>query len=309
MPETPPIHSPESDLARGLAEFRQGRKSLLPEFELPTDDIPKEEQLEIPMERIVAVAYQKLWDQLNIEQELNDPIYLDKLIEGINYYLEGGDVFGWAKRLVCLLHSIRSLDIELPKEIQEKINHKIIDPDFFYQLHQELRHCLEIGGPHNSKYAVDIVFYIKSLMLDLPYISTDIIKPRILSSVESFFRFKTINYGKKSDVSPVQPVEAIYYTHALGLKLPNLSLDEGIQTIIDPKFISEIVRHLLKDFTFGKNNPTQACLNAQHAATIQGVIKYFSSMADQKEGQQAAHRLQTAADRTGVPPRPETKAF
>jgi len=262
MQETPTTSSPESDLARGLAEFRQGRKSLLPEFELPTDDIPKEEQPEVSIERLTAYNFEQILKGLNVEERLKDPIFLKQLTIDFNNDLELGKIDPINASWACLtLSAIRSLGINLPglnpEELITKINN---DSSLLEQLTENINYRLKQGNtiPAYSALVCKTLAAIRTLDINLPVLNPE----KLITKINN-----------------------------------------------DPNFLEQLTKELNDHLERGKTRPAYASSACWALSTIKNFNNHYYAVADEKEAAQAAERLQTAADRTGVPKRPEQKAF
>ena len=319
MPEQPTIQSPESDLARGLAEFRQGRKSLLPEFELPTDNLPKEEQSEVCPERLTVYTFEQLLKGLNVEERLKDPGFLIQLTKSINDCLKLGKTNPAYASWACQsLSAIRSLGINLPELNPEKLITKINnDPSFLELLTKYLNERFKWGktDPDYASWACETLSVVRSLGINLPELNSEELIAKITND-PSFLEQITKHLNNRFERGKTNPDDTSYAcrtlsaVRSLGINLPGLNPEELITKITnDPSFLEQLTEYLNDRLEQGKITPDYTSYTCWTLSAIQNIIKYHSAIADEKEVAQAAEKLKTAADRTGVPPRPETKAF
>ena len=317
MPETPPIQSTESDLARGLAEFRQGRKALLPEFELPIDDIPKDERTEeVHMERAVIDIYQKIWESLNVDQKLRDSRFIAQLTDGLVANLKGGkNLPFYAFTAIKTASAIQSLNLELLDLSKPDIMQSISNSIFITQLAQELNNNLEEGknDPNLAIRAVWIFSAIQSLGLKLPNLTSQqitlaISNPKFSTQLTKGF-IHDFELGKKVNDRSFSANFTASAIELLNIKLPDLNQDQIILAITNPDLIAQLTKYLEYHLERGQADPDYAARAVWITAAIQNIIKYYTDIAEEKEKAEAAHKLKTAADRTGVPKRPEIKAF
>ena len=323
MPEQPTTSSPESDLARGLAEFRQGRKSLLPEFELPTDDLPTGEQSEVCPERLTAYSFEQLLKKLNVEKRLNDPNFLEQLTIDLNDDLKWGETDPNLTSYACrTLSAIYSLGINSPglnpKKLIIKINN---DPSFLDQLFEDIGVLLEQGktNPGSASITCQTLFAIRSLGISLGINSPELNSEEYITKINNDPSFleqltKDLNNGLKQGKTipdyASYTCKTLSAVRALGINLPGLNPEELITKInSDSSFLEQLTKDLNGHLEQGKTIPRAASLACQTIFAIQNFISHYSALADEKEAAQAAQKLKTAADRTGVPPRPEQKAF
>ena len=313
MPEQPTTQSPESDLARGLAEFRQGRKSLLPVFELPTDDMPEEEQTEISRERLIAYTYKKLIIELDLDNKLKDPNILQQLLEYLNRTKEAKIMS--AVPFIRSVSDIKSMGINLPEVNMDKLNSEINSLEFLNPVTDYLVEHFELATtiPNEAAMACRTYSAIKSLGINLPklvqdQIDTTINSPEFQNQLIGVI-LRDLEYGTKYLDEAANAIIEISDILSLEIILPNHDWIEIEHAIMDTRFLFRLTEDFNSDFNIGKKQPRVAVGAICIALAIQNIINHYSAIADEKEAVEAARRLQTAADRTGIPPRPETKAF
>jgi len=311
-----PEYSPEQDIAKGLADFRQGRKTFLTEFEIPTDDMPEEEQPEVSIERLTAYNLEQILKEINAEERLKDPDLLKQLIEDLNDDLERGktspDNASWACQT---LSAIRFLGINFPGLNPEDLVIRINNPNLLKQLSEYLNDCLELGetNPNSASYACETLATISFLGINLPGLNPEdlvirINNPNLLKQLTKGFN-DDFEKGKTNPNFASYACETLYAIRFLGIYLPGLNPEDLITRINNPNFLERLTEDFNDDLERGKTNPIFASYACETLFIIRNIINYYSAIADEKEATQAAHRLKTAADRTGVPPRPEQKAF
>jgi len=311
-----PEFNPEQDIAKGLAEFRQGRKSLLPEFELPTDDIPEQEQLEPCPERLISMLFQQILDELKVGEVLKNPGFLDKLSQYIAIKLEDGPHDIEAADIACTdITILKKMGLELPTLSYQVLDQNIRQPEFIANLEYRLMIDIQTAEdyPASVTDAVIRANNIISLGLTLPILSEEQINEAILDPNFLIHLNKAVDlYIKKSYVVEsyqgwVRQLCASIIE--LGLDLSDGNNQKIMAYFTDPAYINALKQKIM---TLGKNEDhsiLNSALYLEEIYSLRTIIKYYSGLADEKEKAQAAHKLQTAADRTGVPPRPEQKAF
>jgi len=316
MPEQPTTQFPESDLARGLAEFRQGRKSLLPEFELPTDDIPTEAQSEVCPERLTAYTFEQILKEQNVEERLKDPNFLKQLVEYFNFcFEESKSNPNFASYACWTLSAVRSLGIFLPGLNPEELNTKINNSKLLEQVTKDLNHNLKqaIKEPGYTPLVYQALSAVQSLVINLPELNSEELNAKI--NDPDFLKqltddlYNDLEQGKTNPGNASYACRTLSAARSLGIDLPGLNQKELIIKINNPNFLKQLTEYINLYLAFGKTEPSSASWICWTLASVQNLIKYYSAIADEKEKAQAAEKLQTAADRTGVPPRPEVKAF
>ena len=312
MLEKPPINSNESDLAKGLAEFRQGRKSLLPEFELPTDDIKKEE-IEIVPERLMAYSLEKLLGELNLDTKLKDPKFLEILASTIGSYFKADTVSPWYE--FHTLDAIYFLGIKLPGLSYDDLDSKINQSGFLAKLAEHLKHDIKESS-ENAMSAAFLCWGISTINfleikipgLDPNELNLIINNPDRLKQLFEYLDDE-LELGKVDPNSATLACKTLSAIHSLGIKLPELNYEDQDSKLCDPELLKQLFSQINDDLTINHSKGSDLAWACQVLFSIKNLIKYYSAIADEKEATLAAHRLQTAANRTGVPPRPETKAF
>jgi len=307
MPEQPTIQSPESDLARGLAEFRQGRKSLLPEFELPTDDVEQDTESEVCIERLVVNSFKEILEEVKADERIGTTAMKGMLTKKINEILSNDYGYILFNDAISIGAIMKFFNLDLPEvstlELSKyfadnKIRNRIIG-DFFNEVSDKKR--IEFFLSFELSLA-------KFLNLELPYESME----KALTGID--FRgdlTKSIkHYSKGLDYDHLyKAIKGIWGILYLNIELPELSSDEIFITFLQPDFQRNIIFNLDQGLKFGQLYDSDAIQACEAVLAIEWLISYYSAIAEKKEKEQAAHKLKTAADRTGVPPRPEQKAF
>ena len=318
MAEQPTIQSPESDLARGLAEFRQGRKSLLPEFEIPTDDIPKEEQSGVCPERLTAYNLEQILKELDADTRIKDTGFLQSLTRDLNYYLKHGKTIpSYTLAAYETLSAVRSLGINLLGSNPEELNTKINNPKSLKQLSITIDNDLEQGKtkPGYASWPCRALSAIRSLGINLPGLNPEELITKI-NNDPSFIEqlTKDLNHDLEQSKTDCDYASRACWTlsaiRSLGINSPGLNPEVFITMINnDTSFIERLTEDLNNRLKPGKTDPNCAPYACQTISAVRNIIDHYSALADEKEKAEATHKLQTAADRTGVPPRPEVKAF
>ena len=317
MSEQPTIQSPESDLARGLAEFRQGRKTLLPEFELPTDDMPKEAEVEVSIERLTVYNLEQILKETNAEERLYDLDFIHLLVEDINDSLEEGRYSPSKASEACwTISAIYSLGIKHPELTPEKLDPRRNDPDFLKQLTENIvDDYLEQGktDPDNAYWACSTISAIYSLGIKHPELTPEKLGSR-LNDPEFLEQLiegldEAFDLGKTYPNYASQICEIISAIYSLGIKHPELTPEKLEIHLNDPEFLKQLTKYINNSLKRGKKDSGHAVGVCETLSAIQNIIGHYSAIADEKEKAEVAHKFKTAADRIGVPPRPEVKAF
>jgi len=316
MPEQPTTSSPEQDIAKGLAEFRQGRKSLLPEFELPTDDLPEDEQPEISTERLTVYNLEQILKELNVEERLRDPDFLQELTEYINDSLEHGKTNLIDASLACqTISAIYFLGIRHPEFSPEKLDLKLNDSNFFIQLTEYINESLEQGkiDPSSASDSCETISAIYSLGIRHPELTPGKLGSKF--NDPDFLKQLTKDLNDDFEQGKTDPVYAswacriISAIYSLGIRHSEFSPEKLDLKLNDPNFLKQLTEYINNNLKQGKTGQNPASYACRTLSAIQNIINHYSAIADEKEKAEATHKLQTAADRTGVPPRPEVKSF
>jgi len=318
MPEGQKFDNSESDLARGLAEFRQGRKSLLPEFELPTDDKPIEEPSEIIPERLIAYNFEQVLKETNAEERLKDPNFLQQLTNDIDYNLETGKTDRTCAALACIaLSATRFLGIKHSELTPEKLISKLNEPDFLKELTGYINNNLERGKVNSNLAASTCLVISASYSLEIKHSELTLEKlnpklndPDFLQQLIDYINYR-LEQGKTDSKSyfAASICSIISAIHSLGIKYPELISENLDPRLNNPDFLKQLTEDINHRLEKGKTDSDTASYVCRSISAIQNLINYYSAIADEKEKAEATHKLQTAADSTGVPPRPEVKAF
>ena len=285
----------------------------MPEFEIPTDDLPKEEQSEVCPERLTAYNLEQIINELDADTRTKDAGFLQSLTRDLNKRNKNGEIgYDFAHRSASAIYS---LGINLPALTPERIDLKLNHPESLKQLVRFISDSFEWCKTDSAyaSFVCEILFAVRSLGIKHPELSPEKLDPKLndpafLQKLTEYI-INALQKGKADSVLASYACQSLFAALSLGIKHPELTLEKVGIKLNDPDFLKQLTEYIDHALEEGKASSYYAPHACWTISAIQNLIIYYSALADEKEKAQAAHKLKIAADRTGVPPRPEIKSF